>query len=291
MFYYQRSCISGTIPAKVILQLTTSFREGGLRNRTGTFCYKDHLHKCDVPVLALAADEDLICPPEAVYGTSKITLILSIMSIWWALTRKSFFLKWNLQKLSNFFPRTCVLTRSLGSLEAHIMVTMIWLEDVWYVCFLNYLFLLRTAYKTGAIAVGNRLFLLTPLKWWNTLQIWRRSSMYKNILRDCFIWFLHGSGKWDFSFLGEHNGNIFHTFCMWDLWVRCKTLTILTLCLRKTHFPFPSINPVNNFVGIFISTGKSHQEYPSKFNFPPNLTTPSSLCFYTSLLQPNTETL
>lgn len=61
-----------TIPAKVILQLTTAFREGGLRNRAGTFSYKDNLHKCDVPVLALAGDQDLICPPEAVYETVKL---------------------------------------------------------------------------------------------------------------------------------------------------------------------------------------------------------------------------
>lgn len=61
-----------TIPAKVILQLTSAFREGGLRNRVGTFSYKDNLHKCDVPVLALAGDQDLICPPEAVYETVKL---------------------------------------------------------------------------------------------------------------------------------------------------------------------------------------------------------------------------
>lgn len=60
--------MAGTVPAKVILQLTTAFRDGGLRNRTGTFFYKDHLCKCDVPILALAGDVDLICPPEAVYG-------------------------------------------------------------------------------------------------------------------------------------------------------------------------------------------------------------------------------
>lgn len=58
----------GTIPAKVLLQLTTAFREGGLRNRRGTFFYKDHLHNINVPVLAVAGDRDLICPPEAVYG-------------------------------------------------------------------------------------------------------------------------------------------------------------------------------------------------------------------------------
>ncbi|CAL9042433.1 unnamed protein product [Musa banksii] len=61
-----------TVPAKVILQLTTAFRDGGLRNRTGTFFYKDHLCKCDVPILALAGDVDLICPPEAVYETVKL---------------------------------------------------------------------------------------------------------------------------------------------------------------------------------------------------------------------------
>ncbi|CAH9104770.1 unnamed protein product [Cuscuta epithymum] len=60
-----------TIPAKLLIQLTTAFREGGLRDRSGTFIYKDHLHKINVPVLALAGDRDLICPPEAVYETVK----------------------------------------------------------------------------------------------------------------------------------------------------------------------------------------------------------------------------
>lgn len=59
---------AGTVPAKVLLQLTTAFREGGLCNRTATFYYKNHLQNCSVPVLALAGDQDLICPPEAVYG-------------------------------------------------------------------------------------------------------------------------------------------------------------------------------------------------------------------------------
>ncbi|XP_042501977.1 uncharacterized protein LOC122079512 isoform X2 [Macadamia integrifolia] len=61
-----------TIPAKLLLQLTTAFQEGGLRDRSGTFLYKDHLCKSNVPVLALAGDQDLICPPEAVYETVKI---------------------------------------------------------------------------------------------------------------------------------------------------------------------------------------------------------------------------
>ncbi|KAK1258716.1 hypothetical protein QJS04_geneDACA018476 [Acorus gramineus] len=61
-----------TIPAKLLLQLTTAFREGGLRDRSSKFSYKDHLHNCDVPVLAIAGDQDLICPPEAVYETVKI---------------------------------------------------------------------------------------------------------------------------------------------------------------------------------------------------------------------------
>jgi pimeloyl-ACP methyl ester carboxylesterase len=67
-----------TVPAKVLLQLTTAFRDGGLCNRNGTFFFKEHLHKIKVPVLALAGDEDLICPPEAVYGlaTSSIFPLL-----------------------------------------------------------------------------------------------------------------------------------------------------------------------------------------------------------------------
>ncbi|XP_062145366.1 uncharacterized protein LOC133852609 [Alnus glutinosa] len=61
-----------TIPANLILQLTTAFREGGLRDRSGTFSYKDHIHKINVPVLALAGDRDFICPPEAVEETVKL---------------------------------------------------------------------------------------------------------------------------------------------------------------------------------------------------------------------------
>lgn len=60
--------MAGTVPAKLILQLTTAFRDGGLSNRTGTFFFKEYLHKSEVPVLAIAADRDLICPPDAVYG-------------------------------------------------------------------------------------------------------------------------------------------------------------------------------------------------------------------------------
>ncbi|XP_022878481.1 uncharacterized protein LOC111396311 isoform X3 [Olea europaea var. sylvestris] len=62
----------GTVPAKLLLQLTTAFRAGGLRDRSCQFFYKDHLHKSNVPVLALAGDRDLICPPEAVYETVKL---------------------------------------------------------------------------------------------------------------------------------------------------------------------------------------------------------------------------
>lgn len=61
-----------TVPAKVLLQLATAFRDGGLRNRAGTFFFKEHLRKTKIPVLALAGDEDLICPPEAVYETVKL---------------------------------------------------------------------------------------------------------------------------------------------------------------------------------------------------------------------------
>ncbi|XP_065881238.1 uncharacterized protein [Euphorbia lathyris] len=61
-----------TIPAKLLLQLRTAFRDGGLCDRSGKFLYKDHLDKCNVPVLALAGDQDLICPPEAVEETVKL---------------------------------------------------------------------------------------------------------------------------------------------------------------------------------------------------------------------------
>lgn len=62
-----------------MLQLTTAFKEGGLRNRKGTFFYKDHLPNINVPVFAVAGDRDLICPPEAVYG---LFLFLSNIVFW-----------------------------------------------------------------------------------------------------------------------------------------------------------------------------------------------------------------
>ncbi|KAK7314600.1 hypothetical protein VNO77_33127 [Canavalia gladiata] len=61
-----------TVPSKLLLQLSTAFQKGGLRDRSGTFFYKDHLRKSNVPVLAIAGDQDLICPPEAVYETVKL---------------------------------------------------------------------------------------------------------------------------------------------------------------------------------------------------------------------------
>ncbi|KAJ7532397.1 hypothetical protein O6H91_13G002200 [Diphasiastrum complanatum] len=60
-----------TIPVKLLLHLSTVFQPGGLTNRNGTIRYKDSLKDCAVPVLALAADEDLICPPPAVLDTVK----------------------------------------------------------------------------------------------------------------------------------------------------------------------------------------------------------------------------
>ncbi|KAF7847314.1 hypothetical protein BT93_L3095 [Corymbia citriodora subsp. variegata] len=62
----------GTVPARLLLQLTTAFQEGGLCDRSGAFFYKDHIAKCNVPILALAGDLDLICPPDAVYETAKL---------------------------------------------------------------------------------------------------------------------------------------------------------------------------------------------------------------------------
>jgi len=59
---------AGTVPAKLLLQLATLFESTGLSDRSRTFFYKEHIHRTNVPILALAGDQDLICPPEAVYG-------------------------------------------------------------------------------------------------------------------------------------------------------------------------------------------------------------------------------
>jgi pimeloyl-ACP methyl ester carboxylesterase len=74
--------LAGTIPAKLLLQLTTAFRERGLCNRDGTFFYKEHLHKSTVPILAIAGDKDLICPPEAVEGIFLIVDVNVLFACW-----------------------------------------------------------------------------------------------------------------------------------------------------------------------------------------------------------------
>ncbi|MBA0776328.1 hypothetical protein Gotri_011333 [Gossypium trilobum] len=61
-----------TIPTKLIMQLTSAFGDKGLCNRSGKLSYRDHLNKSNAPVLAIAGDQDLICPPEAVEETAKL---------------------------------------------------------------------------------------------------------------------------------------------------------------------------------------------------------------------------
>ncbi|XP_024007512.1 uncharacterized protein LOC18008877 isoform X2 [Eutrema salsugineum] len=61
-----------TVPAKLLFQLATAVDQGGLRDRTGNFYYKDHISQTSVPILALAGDWDIVCPPDAVYDTVKL---------------------------------------------------------------------------------------------------------------------------------------------------------------------------------------------------------------------------
>ncbi|CAM6119148.1 unnamed protein product [Calypogeia fissa] len=59
----------GTIPVKLLLHLSTVFQPGGLATRDGSFKYKQNIGKVTIPVLAIAGDRDLICPPVAVLDT------------------------------------------------------------------------------------------------------------------------------------------------------------------------------------------------------------------------------
>ncbi|KNA17057.1 hypothetical protein SOVF_083540 [Spinacia oleracea] len=42
-----------------------------LRYLIWIFFYKDHHHRSNFPILALAGNQDLICPPEAIYEQSR----------------------------------------------------------------------------------------------------------------------------------------------------------------------------------------------------------------------------
>lgn len=59
---------TGTIPMRLLHQLKSAFVPGGLKNRDGSVSYKELLKDCEVPVMAIAGDRDLICPPSAVIG-------------------------------------------------------------------------------------------------------------------------------------------------------------------------------------------------------------------------------
>lgn len=56
--------------------------------KKASFFYKDHLHKGNVPVLAIAGDRDRICPPEAVFGIVCVNTPLSLFKC--ALISKGF---------------------------------------------------------------------------------------------------------------------------------------------------------------------------------------------------------
>ncbi|GJW37405.1 hypothetical protein Tco_0060325 [Tanacetum coccineum] len=47
-----------TIPAKLLLQLASAFKERGLSDRSGTFFYQEHIHKINVPILVVASDQE-----------------------------------------------------------------------------------------------------------------------------------------------------------------------------------------------------------------------------------------
>ena len=64
---------TGTIPMELLLQLKSAFEPGGLKNRDGSVSYKELLKDCEVPVMAIAGDHDLICPTSAVIGESAIS--------------------------------------------------------------------------------------------------------------------------------------------------------------------------------------------------------------------------
>lgn len=64
----QATCFHA-VSAPVLRQLATAFVEGGLRTRDGKRCYSDGLRKAKSPVLAIAGDRDMQCPPDAARAT------------------------------------------------------------------------------------------------------------------------------------------------------------------------------------------------------------------------------
>lgn len=53
---------------RLLYQLISAFQPGGLKSRDGSVKYKELLKECKVPIMAIAGDHDMICPPSAVAG-------------------------------------------------------------------------------------------------------------------------------------------------------------------------------------------------------------------------------
>jgi pimeloyl-ACP methyl ester carboxylesterase len=58
-----------TVSTPVMAQLVSAFQPGGVTSKDGKSRYLDRLAGCEVPVLAIAGDEDWQCPPEAAEAT------------------------------------------------------------------------------------------------------------------------------------------------------------------------------------------------------------------------------
>ena len=64
----QATCFHA-VSSPVLKQLATAFVEGGLRTLDGKRAYSDGLRKAKSPVLAIAGDRDMQCPPDAARAT------------------------------------------------------------------------------------------------------------------------------------------------------------------------------------------------------------------------------
>lgn len=169
------------MPSKLLLQLSTAFQKGGLRDRKGTFFYKDHLCKINVPVLALGGDQDLICPPEAVYGKRQICIICLCFTSYIMATNllisaspfSSYGLNINGAETAKLIPEPLITYKILGEPGGphYAHYDLVGGRLVWFACIFHFDSLFSSVSTTFVISflvlfmglVNNSLLLLSPL--------------------------------------------------------------------------------------------------------------------------------
>ncbi|GJT09656.1 putative alpha/beta hydrolase [Tanacetum coccineum] len=123
-----------TIPAKLLLQLASAFKERGLSDRSGTFFYQEHIHKINVPILVVASDQDAICPLKLYKKFDNLNIDDDLQTHCISVTFTGYGSYWNGRwrlKYISFLNRIWLLLEWKTEVEVYQLPYIIWLLLEW----------------------------------------------------------------------------------------------------------------------------------------------------------------